>query len=130
MNYNPYSPYGMTPVSAPVLPPQQVIQVNGEQGVRNLRMSPNSSVIVVDTTASRIWYCVSDGIGNVTPMPWRVSPWEDALAEPPAPVEPKADWGEDIAQIKAELQSIFDVCIMNLSRNCRPEELRTFNRSD
>ena len=48
------------------LPPQQILQANGESSIKAIRMSPNSSVLIADTTAPIVWKCVSDGLGNVT----------------------------------------------------------------
>ena len=48
------------------LPPQQILQANGKQSIDNLRMAPNSSVLIADTTEPIVWRCVSDGLGNVT----------------------------------------------------------------
>ena len=79
--YNPYNayqnPYSQMPQpytsqsffnqpSQNILPPQQVIQVNGKQSVDAIRMSPNSSVLLMDNSAPIVWLCVSDGVGNVT----------------------------------------------------------------
>ena len=48
------------------LPPQQILQANGKASIDAIRMSPNSSVLIADTTAPIVWRCVSDGLGNVT----------------------------------------------------------------
>ena len=48
------------------LPPQQILQANGKASIDAIRMSPNSSVLIADTTQPLVWKCVSDGLGNVT----------------------------------------------------------------
>lgn len=48
------------------LPPQQILQANGKASIDAIRMSPNSSVLIADTTKPIVWKCVSDGLGNVT----------------------------------------------------------------
>ena len=48
------------------LPPQQILQANGKASIDAIRMSPNSSVLIADTTEPIVWKCVSDGLGNVT----------------------------------------------------------------
>lgn len=63
--YNPYQN---------MLPPQQVLQANGKQSVDAIRMSPNSSVLVLDSTAPIVWLCISDGIGNVNATPYDIAP--------------------------------------------------------
>lgn len=56
-----------------MLPPQQVIQVNGKGSVEALRMAPNSSVLVMDTTAPIVWLCTTDGIGSLTTTPYDIT---------------------------------------------------------
>jgi len=43
-------------------------------------MWPGSSAIIADTTASRVWFCFSDGIGNVKSTPYKIIP--ETLEEP------------------------------------------------
>lgn len=76
-----YPLYGMpmtqqVPMTQPMLPAQQVTQVNGKP--TNIRMAPNSSLIALDTTAPLAWLCVSDGIGNVTLTAYDIAPHQDA----------------------------------------------------
>ena len=71
-----YSPY-----YTPVLPAQQVIQVNGKASVDALRMAPNSSVLVMDTTAPLVWLCTTDGIGSLTATPYEITPHIEQTAE-------------------------------------------------
>ena len=79
-----YTPYQTMPQSVPqqqnVLPAQQVLQANGKASIDSLRMSPNSSVLIMDTTAPIVWLCTSDGLGNVTPTPYDITPHKDAKA--------------------------------------------------
>ena len=55
------------------LPPQQILQANGKTSIDAIRMSPNSSVLIADTTAPIVWKCVSDGLGNVTAEAFDIS---------------------------------------------------------
>ena len=85
-----------------ILPAQQVLQVNGKASVDSIQMAPNSSVLVMDTTAPIVWLCVSDGVGRVTATPYDVS----KHIEPPAPdsVEARlAGIEEAIKRMEAEL---------------------------
>ena len=81
--YNPYH-YGQpnvgmnAPVQTPMLPPQQVIQVNGKASIDTLQLAPNSSILAMDTSAPIVWLCVSDGIGKVTSTPYDISEHKDA----------------------------------------------------
>lgn len=60
-----------------VLPQQQVVQVNGKASVDAIRMSPNSSILLMDSTAPMVWLCVSDGLGNVTSTPYDIAVHQD-----------------------------------------------------
>ena len=64
-----------------ILPPQQVLQANGKTSVDSIRLSPNSSVFVMDTTAPLIWLCVSDSLGNVSATPYDIKPHEEPKTE-------------------------------------------------
>ena len=55
------------------LPPQQILQANGKASIDAIRMSPNSSVLIADTTQPIVWKCVSDGLGNVTKEAFDIS---------------------------------------------------------
>ena len=55
------------------LPPQQILQANGKASIDAIRMSPNSSVLIADTTEPIVWKCVSDGLGNVTAEAFDIS---------------------------------------------------------
>ena len=70
----------MYPYYQNILPAQQVLQVNGKQSVDSIQMAPNSSVLVMDTTAPIVWLCVSDGVGRVTATPYDVTKHIDAPA--------------------------------------------------
>ena len=77
---NPYlNPYYLpqtptTPqVQNNVLPYQQILQANGKTSIDALQLSPNSSVLIADTTAPIVWKCTSDSLGNVTSVPYDIS---------------------------------------------------------
>ena len=66
--YNPYYPQ----YQQPSIPQQQVLQANGKASIDAMRMPPNSSVLVMDTTAPIVWLCASDSLGNVTSTPYDI----------------------------------------------------------
>ena len=72
------SQFSPQPSASNILPPQQVVQANGKSSISALRMSPNSSVLIMDTTAPIVWLCTSDGLGNVTPIAYDITPHKDA----------------------------------------------------
>lgn len=57
-----------------ILPPQQILQANGKASIDALRMSPNSSALIADSTAAIVWKCVSDSLGNVVAEPFDILP--------------------------------------------------------
>ena len=61
------------PYQHPTLPQQQIIQVNGKASVDTIQLAPNSSVLVMDTSAPIVWMCVSDGVGKVTSTPYDIT---------------------------------------------------------
>ena len=86
------------------LPAQQIIQVSGKQSVETMQLAPNSSVLVMDTTAPIVWMCVSDGVGRVTATPYDIAVHHDAPA--PDSVEARLDALE--ANIKRMEELIHD----------------------
>ena len=73
--YNPYQ--AAIQPRQNILPPQQILQANGKASIDMIQMSPNSSVLIADTTAPIVWKCVSDGLGNVTAEPYDILPHKD-----------------------------------------------------
>ena len=61
-----------------ILPPQQILTANGQASINALKMSPNSSALIADSTAPIIWKCVSDSLGNVTAEAWDITRHVDA----------------------------------------------------
>ena len=86
MNYmNPvFSPtMQQTPQNQNVLPPCQILTASGQGSIDNLRMAPNSSVLIAHQTEPLLWKCVSDSLGNVTSLLFDVSLHEE---KPPVDV--------------------------------------------
>lgn len=77
--YNPYLNYQQLyqPQQNNILPPQQALKANGKASIDALQMSPNSEVLIMDTTAPIIWQCMSDSLGKVTATPWDISPHKE-----------------------------------------------------
>lgn len=70
--------YAPTTAQQTILPPQQVIRVKGRDGLSALRLAPNSSVLIMEEDRPVVWLCISDGLGNVTPTPYDITPHVDA----------------------------------------------------
>lgn len=77
-NYNPYQYYQQPqPQPQNLLPPQQIMQTNGRPTFEAFKMSPNSSILLADTTAPIVWKCSTDGLGNVTSEAFDISPHKE-----------------------------------------------------
>lgn len=59
---------------AALLPKQEAIKVNGQNGALSIRMGPNSSVLALDLTDPILWVVVSDGAGYKTATPFDIFP--------------------------------------------------------
>ena len=78
--YPPQMNFGMNPMNPSqqnILPPQQILQANGKASIDALRMSPNSSALIADSTQPVIWKCISDSLGNVSATAFDVFPHKD-----------------------------------------------------
>lgn len=59
---------------SPNIPRFEVIKVNGKAGAENFRMAPNSSALLLDSTAPIVWYVQTDGAGYLTAAPFDITP--------------------------------------------------------
>ena len=71
--YNPY----LQNQNINVLPAQQIPQANGKASIDMIRLAPNSSILIADTTAPIVWRCTSDSLGNVTSEAFDITPHKD-----------------------------------------------------
>ena len=86
-----------------VLPPQQVLQANGKASIDALRMSPNSSALIMDSTAPIVWLCTSDSLGNVSSTPYDISQHKDTPPVDMGSVETR------LATVEASINQIWEV---------------------
>lgn len=113
-----YSPYYNFPHQSNMLPQQQIIQVNGKASVDTIQLAPNSSVLVMDTSAPIVWLCVSDGIGKVTATPYDI-------------VEHKEEPPIDAKTIEQRLASIEKtISEMEAKLNAEPDVIKSKPRKD
>ena len=82
------------------LPAQQVKTAAGRASIDKLRMAPDSSVLIMDTTAPIVWLCVSDGLGNVTSEPYDISPHKEE--------QPQSDLEKRLAAIEEQLMEVLN----------------------
>lgn len=90
----------------PVLPQQQIIQVSGKASVDTIQLAPNSSVLLMDTTAPIVWMCVSDGVGKVTSTPYDITVHKE---KPPIDVDSIEQRISNIEKIISELEAKLNV---------------------
>lgn len=90
--YNPYNPYQsmqspyqsvynqyqpQQQLTMPPMPRQEILKVNGRNGIDMLNMSPNSSLLALDSTAPIVWLVQTDGAGYKTPTPYKIEPYQE-----------------------------------------------------
>ena len=92
--------YSQQPSMPNMLPPQQVVQANGKASISALRMSPNSSVLIMDTTAPIVWLCTSDGLGNVTPVAYDITPHKET------PVPDMSNFEQRLSAVESSVNGI------------------------
>ena len=61
---------------------QEVVKVSGRNGAEMYQMAPNSSALLLDTTAPIVWLKVTDGAGYPT-----ITAYDIALHEEPKQVD-------------------------------------------
>lgn len=72
--YQPYYPFpaAQQPVQAATRPQQYILHVSGKDGLKALRMAPDSSALVLDDTAPLVWLCQTDSAGLMTQTPFSI----------------------------------------------------------
>ena len=107
--------------AANVLPQQQVLQANGKASIDALKMAPNSSVLIMDTTAPMVWLCTSDSLGNVTPAAYDITPHKEA----PQPDSIEAR----LAAVEEKTSQILEV-LNNDKSDARPAKSKPSGKPD
>ncbi len=110
-NYNPYytNPVNsMVPNYQPVIPAQgphmEIQRVNGKESAYAYSIGPNSSVILVDNLAPKIWIVTTDSSGYKAITGFKIIPDDEESAEPIQIEETKSD--EDPEYIKKLIERI------------------------
>ena len=116
-----FNPYQFNPYpQANVLPPQQVLQANGKASVDAIRMTPNSSALVMDTTAPIIWLCTSDSLGNVTSTPYDITLHVDAKTAEKTDIETRLEAVEQ--NVNDLIQKWGDINAKSNAVNVKPKQ--------
>lgn len=56
---------------------QEIIKVNGRGGANAFQMAPDSSALLLDTTAPIVWFAQTDGAGYKTLLPYDITPHKE-----------------------------------------------------
>lgn len=64
--YNPYQPYTTS---------NQIVKVNGMNGAQAYNLMPNSSILLLDETAPRLFLKQTDGAGYPTISAYKLEPY-------------------------------------------------------
>ena len=94
-----------------LLPHYEIIKVNGEAGARNLRMAPNSSIILADNNEPVIWVAETDGAGYLTVTPWDIVPHQ---VKQPIDVE-------NLAQRVSQLEEVINARQSNSQKSTKKQ---------
>ena len=76
--FNPYGFMQQAQPVQPVLPAQQVIRVNGENGAKAYQMGANSSALLLDESGLMVWLVTADGAGYRTVSAYDIVPHQEA----------------------------------------------------
>lgn len=60
---------------------QEVVKVTGRPGAEAYNMGPNSSVLLLDTSAPIVWLVQTDGAGYKSLQPYDIKPHEETQPE-------------------------------------------------
>ena len=91
---NGYNPTPVMPITS------QIIKVNGEAGARNLHLTPNSSILLLDENNPIVWFIQADGAGYFNPIPY------DLIPHQAAPQIDLNQLGENLNQIDSRLKRV------------------------
>lgn len=89
------------PQSMMYAPRYEVIKVKGQAGARNIRMAPNSNVLLLDQTAPLVWYAQTDGTGYLTVTPFDVTPHQ---AQPQVNINDLSERVSKLQEVIANVQ--------------------------
>ena len=80
--FNPYGfmQQGQIQQAQQVIPPTQVVRVNGENGAKAYGIGANSSALLLDESGTMVWLVTSDGAGYKTVSAYDIVPHQTTPA--------------------------------------------------
>ena len=106
------------------IPQQQVLQANGRASVESMRLAPNSSVFVLDTTAPIVWLCVSDSLGNVSSTPYDIKTHEEPILCEKQGIE------ERLAALEESIRKLIGENHESNVATVKPKQIRKSDQAD
>lgn len=80
------------------------MRANGKQSIDNLKLAPNSSVLVLDTTAPLVWLCSSDSVGSITSTPYTITEYKEEPAVNLSDIEMRVNKLEEMIYAKPDVK--------------------------
>ena len=87
-------------------PKQEVVKVSGINGVNAYQLAPNSSVLLLDTTAPIVWLVQTDGAGYKTSTPYDIMPHESEEEVQYKSLEDRITKLEEVINAKPDVKSV------------------------
>lgn len=85
---------------------QEVVKVSGINGVNAYQLAPNSSVLLLDTTAPIVWLVQTDGAGYKTSTPYDIMPHESEEEVQYKSLEDRITKLEEVINAKPDVKSV------------------------
>lgn len=98
---NPYMPQGTPPLTAQMK--TEVVRVNGRNGADAYQLPPNSSILLLDTSAPVVWLKTTDGAGYPSVQPYSITPFKEA--DHTKSIEDRLARLEEIVNAKSDYRS-------------------------
>ena len=95
--FNPYQNY---------MSSQQIIRVNGENGARAYQMLPNSSALLLDESAPRLFLAQTDGAGYKSISAYKLEPYIEEPAPDITSLESRITKLEEIINAKPNTSNV------------------------
>lgn len=95
--YNPYQPY--------VGSNQQIIKVNGLNGANAYQLMPNSSTLLLDESAPRLFLAQTDGAGYKTITAYKLEPYVEEKQPDISELSDRISKLEEIVNAKSNTSS-------------------------
>lgn len=118
-NYNPYL-NGMNNYNYNYAQKQEVTKVNGRNGAEAYQLPPNSSVLLLDTSAPVVWLKTTDGASYPTITGYNISPIVEKSNQPAASAQLK-----QLEERVANIERMLKKNVQSNDESTKPNEFTT-----